>query len=558
MIEGGILGELASLAREAGSVWIVSETEALAERLGEGRFYVVCVGQFKRGKSTLLNALVDTPVLPTGVVPITAAVTVIRYGDRLAARVRFRDRDWEECDPSALGTYVSEEHNPGNEKDVTGVEVFVPSPLLRTGMCFVDTPGIGSVSLANTEATRAFVPHIDAALVVLGADPPITGEELALVKDTEGIVRDVLVVFNKADRQSDTERAEAVRFTLRVLQAALQRPVGPILHVSATERVTEGRPTRDWNRLVERLETLARDSGAELVRGAQHRETTALIRTLLRELDEQRQALVQPIEESERHLASLRRAVADGARSLIDLGHLMSAEQEHLARTFTNERDRFFREALPAAAPELRDAIRRDPTRERDLRPRAIEHAREVTRRWLERWRHEQEPQVQALYQEAESRFVELVNAFQERLVTLPGLEALPRLTVHEGLRTRSRFFYTEMMWLAPASASTWLLDALLPWRRRSAIERDAVDYLGRLLEVNSARIKNDFLERVAQSREFLEREIRDRLQSLAASAERALQNARQAQAAGMTMVETKLRWIDRTRDQVEGLRRLA
>jgi hypothetical protein len=86
--------------------------------------------------------------------------------------VRFRDRDWEECDPTALAIYVSEEHNPANEKAVAAVEVFVPSPLLRSGMCLVDTPGLGSVSLANTEATRAFVPHIDAALVVLGADPP--------------------------------------------------------------------------------------------------------------------------------------------------------------------------------------------------------------------------------------------------------------------------------------------------------------------------------------------------------------------------------------------------
>ena len=115
----------------------------MAARVGEGRFYVVCVGQFKRGKSTLLNALIDAAVLPTGVRPITTAVTVVRYGGRLAARVRFRGRDWQDCDPAALATYVSEEHTPGNEKDVAAVEVFAPSPLLRSGLCLVDTPGIG-------------------------------------------------------------------------------------------------------------------------------------------------------------------------------------------------------------------------------------------------------------------------------------------------------------------------------------------------------------------------------------------------------------------------------
>lgn len=81
---------------------------------------------------------------------------------------------------------VSEEHNPANEKGVTGAEVFVPSSLLATGLCLVDTPGIGSVSAANSAATREFLPRVDAAVLVVGADPPISGEELALVRENRG------------------------------------------------------------------------------------------------------------------------------------------------------------------------------------------------------------------------------------------------------------------------------------------------------------------------------------------------------------------------------------
>jgi hypothetical protein len=55
----------------------------LAERLRDGRFHVVCVGQFKRGRSTLINALVGEDALPTGVVPVTSVVTVLRHGERL-------------------------------------------------------------------------------------------------------------------------------------------------------------------------------------------------------------------------------------------------------------------------------------------------------------------------------------------------------------------------------------------------------------------------------------------------------------------------------------------
>jgi hypothetical protein len=106
---GDRLRVLVRLGNAAGTHSLGAEADALAERLREGRFYVVCVGQFKRGKSTLLNALVGEPVLPTGVIPITAAVTVVRHGERLTARVRFGERDWEECEPCALATYASEE-----------------------------------------------------------------------------------------------------------------------------------------------------------------------------------------------------------------------------------------------------------------------------------------------------------------------------------------------------------------------------------------------------------------------------------------------------------------
>lgn len=236
--------DLEALAREAGAVELAREAGLVAERLSEGRFDVACVGQFKRGKSTLINALVGEAVLPAGVVPVTSVVTVVRWGERRAARVRFGHRAWEDCDPGALEIYVSEEHNPSNEKDVSGVEVFVPSPLLAGGLCLVDTPGIASISVASTAATRAFVPHVDAALVVLGADPPISGAELDLVEALAGTVGEMVFVLNKADRLPETERAEAVRYTARVLGERLRRPVGPILQVSAAERLAGHGPAR--------------------------------------------------------------------------------------------------------------------------------------------------------------------------------------------------------------------------------------------------------------------------------------------------------------------------
>ena len=86
---------LAELADELGSQRVRDEATALAQRTAEGRFYVACIGQFKRGKSTLMNALLADRALPTGVLPITAVPTVIRYGPTRSARVRFEaERGW--------------------------------------------------------------------------------------------------------------------------------------------------------------------------------------------------------------------------------------------------------------------------------------------------------------------------------------------------------------------------------------------------------------------------------------------------------------------------------
>lgn len=172
--DAGALDRLAKIAEELGESSICADVWQLVERINEGRFFVACVGQFKRGKSTLLDALVGEPILPTGVVPVTAVPTVLRYGSQRTARVLIGEK-WRTIRPVDLPQYVSEECNPENSKQVAGVEVFLPSPLLASGMCLVDTPGIGSVFSGNTETTKDFIPQVDAAMLVVGADPPLGG-----------------------------------------------------------------------------------------------------------------------------------------------------------------------------------------------------------------------------------------------------------------------------------------------------------------------------------------------------------------------------------------------
>ena len=333
----------ADLAQELGAEPVAEEARELAARVSEGRFYVACVGQFKRGKSTLLNALVGHEVVPTGFVPVTAVPTVIRFGDELHARVRMRDGSWRDVAMTDLKEYVTEELNPENKKAVDGAEVFVPSPLLSSGMCFVDTPGLGSVFTGNTATTQAFIPHIDAALVVVGADPPIAGEELALVEAIGKQVQDLILVINKADRTTDPERAAAAKFTREILEKRLHRPMGEVFEVSAAERMENRGPLRDWEKLLASLHHLVEDSGRNLVRAACDRGLQRLSEQLLAIISEDRDALQRPIEESERRIELMKETINEAERSMRELDFLFMAEQHRISDLFVDRHKRFFR-----------------------------------------------------------------------------------------------------------------------------------------------------------------------------------------------------------------------
>ena len=263
--DGQALGRLAEIAEVLGEGSISADVRKLVARISEGRFFVACVGQFKRGKSTLLDALVGELILPTGVVPVTTVPSVLRYGIQRTARVLI-DGEWNTIRLEELSHYVSEELNPENRKRVDGVEAFLPSPLLASGMCFVDTPGIGSVFAGNSETTKNFIPQIDAAILVVGADPPISGEELALIQAVAVNVDQILIVLNKIDRVSSSERQQAAEFARKVLQARLNKPVEHIYEVSALRRLNNSGAQGDWEALTDDLRRLASKSGEDMTR----------------------------------------------------------------------------------------------------------------------------------------------------------------------------------------------------------------------------------------------------------------------------------------------------
>jgi GTP-binding protein EngB required for normal cell division len=543
---------LARLAQELGAEPVAEEARELAARVSEGRFYVACIGQFKRGKSTLLNALVGDAVVPTGFVPVTAVPTVIRFGEELHARVRIRDGSWRDVDLSDLKEYVTEDRNPENRKAVDGAEVFVPSPLLSSGMCFVDTPGLGSVFTGNTATTQAFIPHIDAALVVVGADPPIAGEELALVESIGTQVQDLILVINKADRTSDPERAAVIQFTREILEKRLHRPMGEVFEVSAAERMENRGPLRDWERLLASLYRLVEDSGRNLVRSACDRGLQRLSEQLLVMISEDRDALQRPIEESERRIELMKETINEAERSMRELNFLFMAEQQRISDLFVERHKRFFRCAWTESETEFGKQLQSLPLGFGPHYRRRVMHlAQEISRRKVMPWLKPEQEEGERQYRAVALRFVEMGNNFLKTLAGA-GLSELTRmphaLDPEKGLRVRSRFIFENFIGTAqPPSPLRWLADVFLPLvGGRKLITNDAREFLQHLLEVNSARVQNDILNRIQDSRGRLEAEIRKLLHEVSHIAVQALDRARKVKEEGTPAVQSAIERLNR------------
>ena len=219
------LSELAVLGTERDR----EQLAALLERLDAARLRVLVAGEAKRGKSTLVNALLGREVLPSGVTPLTAVTTTVRYGDDERAEARFLDGHDEKHPLAALWDLVTERGNPGNRRRIAGVTVYVAASVLAGGVELVDTPGTGSVFEWDTQTAHEALRSMDAAVFVLAADPPVSASERDLLSQVAGLSVTTFAVLNKADHLDEPGLAEAVEFTQRVLgEAGHQGPVYPM------------------------------------------------------------------------------------------------------------------------------------------------------------------------------------------------------------------------------------------------------------------------------------------------------------------------------------------
>ncbi len=179
---------------------------------GQDEITVAVLGRFKAGKSSFLNHFLGRNVLPTGVVPVTAVITEIRYGARAEARVHHRDGSDPEISLDQIGGYISEKENPENHKHAERITVELPELGRFRGLKFVDTPGLGSALAHNTRTSLDWLPNVGLALVAVSVDPPLSERDIELLKSLYHYTPKVAVLLTKADLVSERDLAEVVEY----------------------------------------------------------------------------------------------------------------------------------------------------------------------------------------------------------------------------------------------------------------------------------------------------------------------------------------------------------
>lgn len=182
----------------------------LADRLTTARrsladpaIHIVVAGDFKQGKSSLVNSLLGITVCPVDDDIATAIPTYLRYGPEFKAEL-LRAGDPPRRDPidvADIRKYVVEHPGPGatNGDRPAGVIVQVPRKILASGLVIVDTPGVGGLNSAHAAASLAAISMADAVLFVTDASQELTSSEFEFLRRAKEMCDTVVCVLTKSD-----------------------------------------------------------------------------------------------------------------------------------------------------------------------------------------------------------------------------------------------------------------------------------------------------------------------------------------------------------------------
>jgi small GTP-binding protein len=371
-----VLTDLATAAEAAGLQWVARDVrDTRLPKLDDERFSVVVLGEFNHGKSTFINALLGTTLLPTGITPTTALLSHVMHGARSSVTAVGESGERTPIDAAALADHVTVEGLAKSEgktdgkpesKGKTGgkaakkppaavhhVEITHPSPLLENRLTIVDTPGVNDINEQRADITYGYLPRADAAVFLLDATQILTASERQFLE--ERILRStrdrLIFVVAKADLLDEAELAETLRFAHQHLAAIVPEPA--IFPVSAKRALAGDRAGSGLDAFVVALGATVANERRRLLLDNALADATRLSAFIRQSLAIHRRSLELPVPELQDRIARAQERLHSGKKVLESAAETVRAETSALKARVRQDLADFTAELRNALATDL-------------------------------------------------------------------------------------------------------------------------------------------------------------------------------------------------------------
>ena len=493
---------------------LIPNVESLLKKIQDEKFNLVVVGQFKRGKSTLVNALIGEEILPTAVVPLTSIVTILRYGPVEKITVTFASGSIVTISREKLPEYVTEKRNPENVKKVQSVDIELPVSFLEAGVQLVDTPGVGSIYSHNTDAANHFLPESDATIFLMTADQPLSIGEVEFLRNVREHVTKIFFVLNKVDMLSESDKHEAAEFIRDSLSKEMSVPRDSIrLFLLSSKSALRARLQKEKRLEAESnilslenslAQFLDEEKANVMVSSAARRakritaEASTLAKLRLKAYSESTESLQKKVDEFRRFRTEIQRRQEDISRVIYTAYNIVTMVEEDRV-LFENKMRPELERRFDDIAANYGNAGASDLTEKLN---RAIVS---LVTEAVDKWRAEEESKVKEKFNNAVrdlfGRMNELIDDVYQHAAELFNVE-FQRLEDYPLFNDESEFYYFILEDIKPSleELTDGIVKRLPRGIARSLIIRKQKETLRIEFDRQCGRVRYDVVQRIDQS----------------------------------------------------------
>jgi len=512
----------------------------IKEKIEKDALYLVVLGQFKRGKSTLINYMLGANLLPTGVLPLTSVITKIYYSPEVKVNVIFESGVKKEIPVDELDLYCTEKGNPKNQKGVDTIEIGYPFDFLNKDVVIVDTPGIGSVYQHNTDVTYKFIDRSDAVVFVLSVDPPITEiEKQFLLKIAENVHK-IFFVINKSDLTRKNEIEEIVNFTTNVIKDITKKENINIFPLSA-KMALEGKISKNEEMI---RKSCIKSFEEELKQFLKEEKEKVKILSNLKSLDgflgvckafleNDLKLKLMPIRQLEENIEKFSKFLDKVNQNKIEIYKLFKIEMNDILQSFDDEMEKIKKELVVKITKKIDDyypsiarlkKIEQKEQLEKYLEKAIVEE--------FELLKSDLEKQIENKYSALLSRYCEkineVINSIKDRARQLFSID----IEYYEGLQrlvAQSKFTYKIGYEVGALEIDPVYFTYLLPKKlAQRIILKRVLDRVEIDVDRNIGRIRYDFLRRMEESFDAFKMDMEEKISQVCGIITELLRNSKE------------------------------